>query len=125
MAEPWNDAQPIYRQIRDRVVAMILDGVLKPGEALPSVRSVAAESRVNPLTVLKAYQHLADEGLVEARRGLGMFVNDGAREALMQAERRRFLAEELPRIRATIHRLGLTAEDLVGVAPAPTEAGEG
>ena len=80
MAQDWSDAQPIYRQIRDRVVAMILDGALRPGEALPSVRSVAAESRVNPLTVLKAYQQLADERLVEARRGLGMFVNDGARE---------------------------------------------
>jgi GntR family transcriptional regulator len=125
MAEPWSDAQPIYRQIRDRVVAMILDGALKPGEALPSVRSVAADSRVNPLTVLKAYQHLADEHLVEARRGLGMFVNEGAREQLLHAERQRFLAEEWPRIRATIRRLGLSAEELLGAAPAPTEAEEG
>lgn len=109
----WNEAQPIYRQIRDRVVAMILDGVLKPGEALPSVRSVAAESRVNPLTVLKAYQHLADEHLVEARRGLGMFVNEGAREQLLRAERQRFLEEEWPKVAARIRRLGLRADELL------------
>ena len=125
MAEPWSDAQPIYRQIRDRVVAMILEGVLKPGEALPSVRSVAADSRVNPLTVLKAYQHLADEHLVEARRGLGMFVNDGAREVLLQAERQRFLAEEWPRIRATIRRLGLSAEELLTPQPPALPAPRG
>ena len=116
MAKDWNDAQPIYRQIRDRVVAMILDGALKPGDALPSVRSVAAESRVNPLTVLKAYQHLADERMVEARRGLGMFVNDGARDMLMKAERQRFLDEEWPKIRDTIRRLGLTVEELLAGA---------
>lgn len=126
MVEPWNDAQPIYRQIRDRVVVMILDGVLKPGEALPSVRSVATESRVNPLTVLKAYQHLVDERLVETRRGLGMFVNEGARELLFQGERRRFLDEEWPKIRDTIRRLGLTAEELIGIPQdSTTEAEEG
>lgn len=124
MAQAWSDAQPIYRQIRDRVVAMILDGALKPGEALPSVRSVAAESRVNPLTVLKAYQHLADERVVEARRGLGMFVNEGAREVLLEAERRRFLAEGWPKIRATIRRLGLGAAELLGDARAPDETEE-
>lgn len=116
----WNEAQPIYRQIRDRVVAMLLDGVLKPGEALPSVRSVAAESRVNPLTVLKAYQHLADEHLVEARRGLGMFVNEGAREHLLRAERQHFLEEEWPKVAARIRRLGLRAEELLArERPAP------
>jgi GntR family transcriptional regulator len=127
MAKEWNDAQPIYRQIRDRVVAMILDGVLKPGEALPSVRNVASESRVNPLTVLKAYQYLVDEKLVETRRGLGMFVNDGARDLLLQAERERFLDEEWPKIRATIRRLGLTADELLraeATAP-PVAAGQG
>ena len=113
MAREWNDSQPIYRQIRDRVVAMILDGALKEGDALPSVRSVAAESRVNPLTVLKAYQHLVDDRLVETRRGLGMFVNAGARELLLQAERQRFLAEEWPKVRATIRRLGLGARELL------------
>ena len=125
MAKEWNDAQPIYRQIRDRVVAMILDGVLKPGEALPSVRNVASESRVNPLTVLKAYQHLVDEKLVETRRGLGMFVNEGARYLLLQGERERFLEEEWPKIRATIRRLGLTAEELLraGAETPPVAAG--
>src|SRR6201993_4186370 len=109
----WNDSQPIYRQLRDRVVAMMLDGVLKEGDPLPSVRNVAAEYRVNPLTVLKAYQQLVDEELVETRRGRGMFVNVGARSLLLRGERERFLAEEWPRIHATIQRLGLTAEDLL------------
>src|SRR5438046_10100827 len=94
----WNDSQPIYRQLRDRVVAMILDGVLKEGDPLPSVRHVATESRVNPLTVLKAYQELVDEQLVEARRGLGMFVNAGARDLLLKAERKKSLAEEWQRV---------------------------
>jgi GntR family transcriptional regulator len=117
----WNDGQPIYRQLRDRVVAMILDGVLNEGDALPSVRSVAAEYRLNPLTVLKSYQQLTDEGLVEKRRGLGMFVNDGARERLLRAERERFLKDEWPRVHATIRRLGLSAGDLLpgGARPAP------
>ena len=109
----WNDSQPIYRQLRDRVVAMILDGVLKEGDPLPSVRSVAAEYRVNPLTVLKSYQELVDERLVESRRGLGMFVNAGARNLLLQGERQKFLAEDWPRIYATIQRLGLKAKELL------------
>jgi GntR family transcriptional regulator len=109
----WNDSQPIYRQLRDRVVAMILDGVLKEGDPIPSVRNVAAEYRVNPLTVLKGYQQLVDEELVESRRGLGMFVRTGARKLLLQAERQRFLAEEWPRIHETILRLELTAEELL------------
>lgn len=109
----WNDSQPIYRQLRDRVVAMILEGVLKEGDPLPSVRSVAAEYRVNPLTVLKGYQELVDEGLVESRRGRGMFINDGARDLLLQGERQKFLAEEWPRVQATIRRLGLTPADLI------------
>jgi GntR family transcriptional regulator len=113
MDREWNDSQPIYRQLRDRVVAMILDGVLKEGDALPSVRNVAAESRVNPLTVLKGYQQLVDEGLVESRRGLGMFVNVGARSLLLKGERQKFLAEEWPRVQATIQRLGLTPEELL------------
>src|SRR3954451_4307398 len=94
----WNDGQPIYRQLRDGVVAMILDGVLKEGDPLPSVRNVAAEQRVNPLTVLKAYQELVDEELVETRRGLGMFVKAGARDLLLKGEREKFLSEEWPRI---------------------------
>ena len=109
----WNDSQPIYRQLRDRVVAMILEGVLSEGDALPSVRSVSAEYRVNPLTVMKGYQQLVDEGLVETKRGLGMFINAGARKLLLQGERQRFLHEEWPKIRATIERLGLTVEELL------------
>jgi GntR family transcriptional regulator len=112
MEREWNDGQPIYRQLRDRVVAMILDDVLKEGEPLPSVRTVAAEYRVNPLTVLKGYQELVDEGLVEARRGLGMFVNPGARAMLLENERRKFLDEEWPRIQERIRRLGLTTDEL-------------
>ena len=113
MDPEWNDSQPIYRQLRDRVVAMILDGLLKEGDPLPSVRSVATESRVNPLTVLKAYQQLVDEGLVESRRGRGMYVNQGAPALLLKDERERFLTEQWPEIHATIQRLGL-AEQLRG-----------
>ena len=109
----WNDSQPIYRQLHDRVVAMILDGVLKEGDPLPSVRNVAAEFRVNPLTVLKGYQQLVDEQLVESKRGRGMFINAGARNLLLEGERQKFLAEQWPRVYATIQRLGLTAEELL------------
>jgi|SRR6185295_1323599 len=116
----WNDGQPIYRQLRDRVVAMILDGAIKEGDPLPSVRNVAAEYRVNPLTVLKGYQQLVDEQLVEKRRGLGMFVNAGARDLLLHGERQKFLAEEWPRVHATIQRLGLRPQELL--APAATGA---
>ena len=112
----WNDNQPIYRQLRDRVVAMILDGVLSEGDPLPSVRNVAAEHRVNPLTVLKSYQQLADEQLVEKKRGLGMFVRIGAHSLLLEAERRKFLDEQWPRIHTTIQRLGLTPEELLNAA---------
>src|SRR5215475_5540607 len=108
----WNDSAPIYRQLRDRVVDMILDGVLKNGDPLPSVRNVAAEYRVNPLTVLKGYQQLVDEDLVEKRRGLGMFVKDGARNLLLKGERQKFLDEEWPRVYENIQRLGLEAEEL-------------
>lgn len=114
----WNDSQPIYRQLRGRVVDMILDGLLKEGDPLPSVRNVAAENRVNPLTVLKGYQELVDEGLVETRRGRGMFINTGARTTLLNAERQKFLGEEWPRLHATIQRLGLNAQDLLNT-PTP------
>ena len=116
MDREWSDNQPIYRQLRDRVVAMILDGVLKEGDPLPSVRNVAAEYRVNPLTVLKGYQELVDADLVESRRGLGMFIKAGAKESLLQNERKNFLAEEWPRILATIGRLGLKPEELLNGA---------
>jgi GntR family transcriptional regulator len=113
MDREWNDGQPIYRQLRDRVIAMILDGVLKEGDPLPSVRNVAAEYRVNPLTVLKGYQQLVEDELVEKKRGLGLFVKTGARNLLLRGERRKFLDEEWPRIHATIQRLGLTPEELL------------
>jgi len=115
----WNDSQPIYRQLRDRVVAMILEGALKEGDPLPSVRVVAADYRLNPLTVLKGYQQLVDEELVEKRRGRGMYVADGAKLALMKGERQRFLDEEWPRVHATIQRLGLNAAELLAIPPAP------
>ena len=116
MDREWNDREPIYRQIRDLVVAMILDGVLAEGDPLPSVRHVAAEYRVNPLTVLKSYQQLVDEKLVESKRGRGMFINAGARSLLLQGERQKFLTEQWPRIHATIQRLGLTAQELLDAA---------
>jgi GntR family transcriptional regulator len=120
----WNDSQPIYRQLRDRVVNMILEGVLKEGDALPSVRTVSAEYRVNPLTVMKGYQQLVDEDLVETKRGLGMFVKDGARKVLMHGERQRFLDDEWPKVRATIQRLGLTLEELLAAGTARRGAGK-
>jgi GntR family transcriptional regulator len=113
MDSHWNDSQPIYRQLRDRMVAMILEGVLTDGDALPSVRNMAAEFSLNPLTVLKGYQQLVDEGLVEKRRGRGMFVTTGARAELTRGERQRFLDTEWPRVLETIHRLGLDPKDLV------------
>lgn len=116
----WNDNQPIYRQLRDRMVALILEGALKEGDALPSVRNVAADYRLNPLTVLKGYQQLVDEGLVEKRRGLGMFVSEGARRQLMSGERERFLNEEWPQVLAVINRLGFSAEELFSRTPAVT-----
>ena len=116
MDREWNDSQPIYRQLRDRVVAMILDGVLKEGDPLPSVHNVTAKYRINPLTVLKAYQQMVVEDLVEMRRGLGMFVKAGARDLLLKGERQKFLNDEWPRVAAKIQRLGLTRKELVAAA---------
>ena len=124
MDPKWNEDQPIYRQLRDRVVTMILDGNLTDGDALPSVRNVAAEYRLNPLTVLKGYQELVDEGLVEKKRGRGMFVNEGAQSKLLQDERQRFVDKEWPMVLATIKRLGLDTEELMKASEAAT-AGEG
>jgi GntR family transcriptional regulator len=121
MDHEFNHSQPIYRQLRDRVVAMILDGVLEEGDPLPSVRNVAAEYRVNPLTVLKAYQQLVDEDLVEMKRGLGMFVKPGARDLLLKGERKKFLEEEWPRVFSTIQRLGLTQKELDAAAKQRSE----
>jgi len=128
MDNSWNDNQPIYRQLRDRVAAMILDGALKEGDPLPSVRTVAAENRVNPLTVLKAYQQLVDEELVEKRRGLGMFVRPGVRDLLLLAERQNFLKVQWPEVCETIRRLGLTPRELLAAAESagapPAKSGE-
>jgi GntR family transcriptional regulator len=116
MDPKWSEDLPIYRQLRDRVVEMILEGVLGDGDALPSVRNVAAEYRLNPLTVLKGYQELVDEGLVEKKRGRGMFVTDGARRQLLKDERRRFVEKEWPKVLETIERLGLDAAELLSAA---------
>ena len=113
MDPKWSEDLPIYRQLRDRVVAMILEGVLGDGDALPSVRNVAAEYRLNPLTVLKGYQELVDEGLVEKKRGRGMFVTDGARQQLLKDERQKFVEKEWPKVLETIERLGLDANELL------------
>ena len=121
MDSAWSDDQPIYRQLRDRVVAMILDRVLGEGDALPSVRTVATEYRINHLTVLKAYQQLVDEEIVEMKRGRGMFINSGARKLLLKGERKRFLAEQWPYIQATIQRLGLSESDLFKTSPSKSE----
>ncbi|MGO9803391.1 MAG: GntR family transcriptional regulator [Steroidobacteraceae bacterium] len=122
MDPQWDNSQPIYRQLRDRVVAMILEGVLKEGDPLPSVRNVAADFRLNPLTVLKGYQQLVDEQLVEKRRGLGMYVSLGARKALMKDERQRFLEDDWPKVYAAIQRLGLSSEELLEAGKAAPAA---
>lgn len=124
MNPKWSDDLPIYRQLRDRVVAMILEEVLVDGDALPSVRNVAAEYRLNPLTVLKGYQELVDEGLVEKKRGRGMFVTDGARQKLLKDERQRFLQHEWPLVAATIARLGLDTADLLRQADEQESSGK-
>lgn len=124
MDPKWNEDVPIYRQLRDRVVAMILEGVLGDGDALPSVRNVAAEYRLNPLTVLKGYQELVDEGLVEKKRGRGMFVTEGSRDQLLKDERARFLEKEWPLVLGTIERLGLSASDLLQKNAADDAGGE-
>jgi GntR family transcriptional regulator len=116
VSQEWNDSRPIYRQLRDRVIAMILDAEIQEGDPLPSVRTVAADYRVNPLTVLKAYQQLVDEQIVEKRRGIGMFIKAGVREQLLRQERQRFLEEEWPDVLATLRRLGLKAEELLSGA---------
>lgn len=109
----WSDGAPIYRQLKERVIAMMLDGILKPGDALPSVRQVAADYQLNPITVSRAYQELADEGLVEKRRGLGMFMTEQAATQLRSSERERFLNEEWPAVLERIQRLGLSLDELL------------
>lgn len=113
MTDSWRDDIPIYRQIKDRVIAAILDGGLKEGDPVPSVRAVAVETRVNPLTVSKAYQELQLAGILESRRGLGLFVIEGARGRLAVDERNVFLTDEWPHIAARIKRLGLEPAELL------------
>ncbi|KRG43935.1 GntR family transcriptional regulator [Stenotrophomonas panacihumi] len=115
----WSDGAPIYRQLKDRVIAMMLDGIIKPGDALPSVRQVAAEYQLNPITVSRAYQELADEALVEKRRGLGMFMTEEAARKLRGSERDRFLNEEWPAVMERIQRLGLSLEELLSSGKTP------
>ena len=122
MSVTWNDTTPIYLQLKERVVAMMLDGVLKPGDALPSVRQVAADFQLNPITVSRAYQELVDETLVEKRRGLGMYVTEGAPEKLLASERERFLREEWPAVVERIQRLGLRMDQLLQPTPPPNGA---
>lgn len=118
----WSDGAPIYRQLKERVIAMMLDGALRPGDALPSVRQVAADYQLNPITVSRAYQELADESLVEKRRGLGMYVTEEAAKKLLATERSRFLTEEWPQVMARITRLGLQLEQLISPPPSPEAA---
>ncbi|MEE4246028.1 MAG: GntR family transcriptional regulator [Kangiellaceae bacterium] len=113
MQANWNDNQPIYRQLRDKVIASILDEELSEGDALPSVRQVSADFQLNPITVSKAYQELVDDDVVEKKRGVGMFVQTGAREKLLTRERDQFLNNEWPLVAEKINRLGLTAKDLL------------
>ena len=113
MQTDWNDSQPIYRQLRDKVIALILDEVLQDGDVLPSVRNVSSEYRVNPITVSKAYQTLVDDNLVEKKRGLGMFVQTGARGKLLESEKKKFLVQEWPEIMSKISRLGLSSKELL------------
>ena len=110
----FHDSSPIYRQLRDRIVAMILDGMLAEGDPAPSVRQVSVELKVNPITVSRAYQELVDENVLEKRRGLGMYVQSGARTALLERERQHFLREEWPALRTRLKRLGIAATDLMG-----------
>jgi GntR family transcriptional regulator len=112
----WHDNSPIYRQLKARVVSMMLEGLLKPGDALPSVRQIAAEFKLNPITVSRAYQELADETLVEKRRGLGMYVTDGAREKLLTSEREQFLKNEWPAVLERMRSLGLSVKELLAGA---------
>ena len=118
MHQDWHNNAPIYRQLKDRIVGMVLDGLLKPGDALPSVRQIAADFQLNPITVMRAYQELADATLVEKRRGIGMYVTDGAREKLLISERERFLNEEWPLLLERIQRLGMNLKELMQAAKA-------
>jgi len=122
MTTGWNDNTPIYRQLKDKVIGMMLDGALKAGDALPSVRQIAAEYQLNPITVSRAYQELVDENLVEKRRGIGMYVTEGASEKLLASERERFMREEWPAMVERIRRLGIDVNQLLRSAETPPGA---
>jgi GntR family transcriptional regulator len=109
----WNNKQPIYQQVKERMIMMIVEGMLPEGEALPSVRQLASDYHLNPLTISKAYQLLLDEGLVEKRRGLGMFVTPGARALALKSEQQHFLHVEWPMILQKIRRLQLNLTTLI------------
>jgi GntR family transcriptional regulator len=113
VATQWKNDQPIYLQLKERIMAMIIDRILNEGEALPSVRKVAADYQINPITASKAYAELVDEGLVEKKRGLGMFILEGARKNLLTAEQKKFLEQEWPEIIKRISLLGLDAKQLI------------
>ncbi|MBP7916851.1 MAG: GntR family transcriptional regulator [Arenimonas sp.] len=113
MSVQWSDNSPIYRQLKDKLVGMMLDGFIKPGDALPSVRQIAAEYQLNPITVSRAFQELADEQVVEKRRGLGMYMSENARSQLLTSEKQRFMQDEWPHIAERIQRLGLNIEQLL------------
>ena len=123
MTPGWNEHTPIYRQLKEKVLEMMLDGDLKAGDALPSVRQVAADYQLNPITVSKAYQELVDDHLVEKRRGIGMYMTEGASEKLLASERERFVREEWPAMIERIRRLGLNLEDLLRIAQGGAPAG--
>ena len=113
MSVQWSDNSPIYRQLKDKLIGMMLDGLIKPGDALPSVRQIAADYQLNPITVSRAFQELADEQVVEKRRGLGMYMTENAREQLLSSEKQRFLHDEWPLIAERIQRLGLGINQLL------------
>lgn len=119
MSKEWNDSQPIYLQLREQVIGRLMDGTFEEGAAVPSVRQVASEYQINHLTVAKAYQELVDDGLLEKRRGLGMFVVDGARQSLLHNEQKKFIDKELPEFATRVRQLGLDidsiAQQLVGM----------
>ena len=121
MSIQWSDNSPIYRQLKEKLVGMMLDGDIKPGDALPSVRQIAAEYQLNPITVSRAFQELADENVVEKRRGLGMYMNENARTQLLSSEKQRFLQDEWPQIAERIQRLGLDIKQLLVINKGETQ----
>lgn len=121
MLEQWKEDQPIYRQLRDRVIELIIEGVFAEGDAVPSVRQISVDYSINHLTVSKAYQQLVEEGLLFKKRGVGMFVSEGAREQLLANERNKFLQDELPVMMRRMNKLGITSDQIVEILRSQTE----